>query len=142
MSRDKSLESPFSKLTQIGIVVKDMDETIKKLSAFGIGPFEHRAVPEGAKEYYKGKPMEATFKIIAVTLGGIELEFIQPVDGDSPHMEFLKEKGEGIQHLGFSSDNLETDVTKLSENGASIQMESDLGLLKVAYGYEYSRVGV
>lgn len=133
MNSDKKSKSPFSKLTQIGIVVKDMDKTIEKLSAFGIGPFEHRAVPAGGKEYYKGKLIEATFKIAAVNLGGIELEFIQPIDGDSPHMEFLKEKGEGIQHLAFASDNLENDIARLSENGASVQMESDLGMLKVAY---------
>jgi methylmalonyl-CoA/ethylmalonyl-CoA epimerase len=129
-SNDKST---FSKLVQIGIVVKDMDGTIKKLSAFGIGPFEHRSVPEGAKEYYKGKPMEASFKIAAVKLGGVELEFIQPVEGDSPHMDFLEEKGEGIQHLAFAVDNLEQDIEDLKEKGASVQMQSDLGLLKVAY---------
>ena len=133
MTSEKNSKSPFSKLTQIGIVVKDMDRTIEKLSAFGIGPFEHRAVPAGAKEYYKGKLMDASFKIAAVSLGGIELEFIQPVDGDSPHMDFLKEKGEGIQHLAFASDNLEKDTARLIENGASVQMESDLGILKVAY---------
>lgn len=133
MSEESSGNSPFSKLVQIGIVVKDMEETIKKLTAFGIGPFEHRSVPEGAKEYYKGKPMEAIFKIAAVNVGGIELEFIQPVDGDSPHMEFLKEKGEGIQHLAFAVDNLDKDIDNLKEKGASIQMQSDLGPLKVAY---------
>lgn len=133
MSEESSKKSPFSKLTQIGIIVKDMDETINKLSAFGIGPFEHRSVPDGAKEFYKGKPMEATFKIAAVNLGGVELEFIQPLKGESPHKDFLDEKGEGIQHIAFAVDNLERDVEKLKENGASVQMESDLGMLKVAY---------
>ncbi len=123
----------FSKLTQIGIVVKDMDETIKKLSSFGIGPFERRFVPEGAKEYYNGKPMDGTFKIAAVNLGGVELEFIQPVEGDSPHMNFLKEKGEGIQHIAFAVDDLKNNVEDLKKKGASVQMESDLGMLKVAY---------
>lgn len=133
MTEENNKKSPFSKLTQIGIVVKDMDETIKKLSAFGIGPFEHRAVPAGAKEWYKDKPMEATFKITAVNLGGMELEFIQPVDGDSPHKEFLEKKGEGIQHLAFSVDNLDEDIENLKGKGASVQMHSDLGPLKVAY---------
>ena len=126
-------KSTFSKLVQIGIIVKDMDATIERLSSYGIGPFEHRAVPAGAKEWYRGKPMEATFRITAVNLGGVELEFIQPLDGDSPHRDFLDNKGEGIQHLAFSVDNLEDDIKKLEEKGASVQMKSDLGILKVAY---------
>ena len=133
MPEESTARSTFSKLVQIGIVVKSMEETIKRLSAFGIGPFEHRSVPEGAKEYYRGRPMEASFKIAAVKLGGIELEFIQPVSGKSPHQDFLDEKGEGIQHLAFAVDNLKEDVELLKENGASVQMESDLGPLKVAY---------
>jgi len=133
MTEENNNKSPFSKLMQIGIVVKDMDETIRKLKSFGLGPFESRSVPAGAKEWYKGKPMNATFKISAVNVGGIELEFIQPVEGDSPHQAFLDEKGEGIQHIAFAVDNLKEDVEKLKENGASVQMESDLGMLKVAY---------
>ena len=133
MSGERSDKSVFSKLVQIGVIVKDMNETIKRLQSYGIGPFEHRAVPAGAKEYYKGNPMEATFKIAAVNVGGVELEFIQPVDGDSPHMEFLKEKGEGIQHLAFAVDNLDEDIENLKKKGASVQMQSDLGPLRVAY---------
>lgn len=125
--------SPFSKLTQIGIIVKDMDTTIEKLSALGIGPFEHRSVPPGAKEWYRDKPMNATFKIAAVNVGGVELEFIQPLEGESPHRAFLDEKGEGIQHLAFAVENLEEDINNLKEKGASVQMKSDLGMLKVAY---------
>lgn len=133
MTEKSSGSSTFSRLTQIGIVVKDMGSTINRLSSYGIGPFEHRAVPAGAKEWYRGKPMDASFKIAAVNLGGVELEFIQPVAGDSPHQDFLNEKGEGIQHLAFAVDDLEKDIENLTKNGASVQMKSDLGILKVAY---------
>ena len=133
MSNEMNANQTFSKPLQIGIVVKDMNKTIERLTSYGIGPFEHRAVPERAKEYYKGKPMEATFKISAVNLGGMELEFIQPVEGDSPHMEFLKKKGEGIQHIAFAVGNLDENIENLIEKGASVQMQSDLGPLKVAY---------
>ena len=133
MTEKSSGSSTFSRLTQIGIVVKDMGSTINRLSSYGIGPFEHRAVPAGAKEWYRGKPMDASFKIAAVNLGGVELEFIQPVAGDSPHQDFLNKKGEGIQHLAFATDDLEKDIENLTKNGASVQMKSDLGVLKVAY---------
>ena len=133
MTGENKKKSPFSKLTQIGVVVKDMDVTIKKLTSFGIGPFEHRSIPAEAKEWYRDKPLNATFKIAAANVGGVELEFIQPVEGESPHQAFLDEKGEGIQHLAFAVENLEEDIEKLKENGASVQLKADLGKLKVAY---------
>ncbi len=133
MNETGNHKSPFSKLVQIGIVVKDMDATIKSLTSFGIGPFEHRSVPAGAKEWYQGKPMNATFKIAAANVGGVELEFIQPVDGESPHRTFLDEKGEGIQHLAFAVEKLDKNIEDLTRKGASVQMQSDLGILKVAY---------
>ena len=133
MTEEINKKSPFSKLTQIGVVVKDMDATINKLVSFDIGPFEHRSVPAEAKEYYRDKPLNATFKIASANVGGVELELIQPVEGESPHQAFLDEKGEGIQHLAFAVENLEEDIQKLKENGASVQLKADLGILKVAY---------
>ena len=133
MTEKNKKKSPFSKLTQIGIVVKDMDATLKKLTSFGIGPFEHRSIPAEAKEWYRDKPLNATFKIAAANVGGVELELIQPVEGESPHQAFLDEKGEGIQHLAFAVENLEEDIEKLQENGASVQLKADLGKLQVAY---------
>jgi methylmalonyl-CoA/ethylmalonyl-CoA epimerase len=133
MNEENKKKSPFSKLTQIGIVVKDMDMTLRKLASFGIGPFEHRSIPAEAKEWYRDKPLNATFKISSVNVGGVELEFIQPVEGESPHQAFLDEKGEGIQHLAFAVENLEEDIEKFKENGASVQLKADLGKIKVAY---------
>lgn len=110
MTEENNKKSSFSKLTQVGIVVKDMDATIKKLTSFGIGPFEHRSIPAEAREWYRDKPMNASFRIAAVNVGGVELEFIQPVEGESPHQAFLDQKGEGIQHLAFAVENLEEDI--------------------------------
>ena len=133
MTEKNNKKSPFSKLTQIGIVVKDMDATIKKLASFGIGPFEHRSIPAEAKEWYRDKPLNASFKIAAANVGGVELEFIQPIQGESPHQAFLDEKGEGIQHLAFAVEDLEGDIGNLKKNGASVLLKADLGRVKVAY---------
>ncbi len=45
-------------LSHVGIVVKDLEQTVKTLEALGIGPFEKRTPPEGAEGlYFRGKPM-------------------------------------------------------------------------------------
>ena len=34
-------------------------------------------------------------------MGSLEIELIQPLEGQSPHKEFLDSKGEGIHHIAF-----------------------------------------
>ena len=77
---------------------------------------------------------QATFKIAGVNFGGLDLELIQPVDGDSPHMEFLKNHGEGVQHIGFAVDDVDKEVKALKEKGAKVQLRAELPpRMKIAY---------
>ena len=61
------------------------------------------------------------------------LELIQPLDGEWPHGEFLEQKGEGIQHLGFLVDNLEEGVKGLTDKGSDILLKSQRQDGGVAY---------
>ncbi len=133
MNNNKEAKSPFSKLVQVGVVVKDMDKTIEQLTSLGMGPFETRAIPTDAEEWFGDKRMNAKFKICGAMVGGIDLELIQPLEGESPHQEFLDKKGEGIQHLAFAVDDLDSEVEALTTKGAKVQMRADLSILKVAY---------
>src|SRR5512133_865896 len=96
----------FNTFVQIGVVVADLDETIKNLGEiFGIGPF--RVIdwpPEGRtdiRKYYYGEPGNFTARMAFTELGPVELELIQPVEGESIWADFLREKGGGIHHLRF-----------------------------------------
>ena len=59
MNNNQEVKSPFSKLVQVGVVVKDMDKTIEQLTALGMGPFETRAIPPDAEEWFGNKRMNA-----------------------------------------------------------------------------------
>ena len=48
---------------------------------------------------YYGRPTRFSFKVASLMLGGVVLEMIEPIDGDSIFRDFLKEHGEGIQHV-------------------------------------------
>jgi methylmalonyl-CoA/ethylmalonyl-CoA epimerase len=119
-------KSTFTRFVHIGVVVKDMNKTIERLTALGIGPFKPRIVPPDAKETYRGKPFipGERVKIQITQIGNIELELIQPIKGESPHQEFLEQKGEGIQHLGFFIDNLKEEVDRLTAEGSTIMLTS------------------
>jgi len=126
MTTKASGKSTFTRLAHIGMVVRDMDKTIERLTALGIGPFKPRILPADARETYRGKPFQPAKRVtIQITrIGNMELELIQPIEGESPHQEFLDKKGEGIQHLGFMVDNLEEDVQRLTAEGSSILLTS------------------
>ncbi len=42
---ENTKESPFTKVIQIGIVIRDMDKTIERLTSLGIGPFQEMTLP-------------------------------------------------------------------------------------------------
>lgn len=127
------INSPFdpANICQVGIVVKSIDETVKFYSeAFGIGPFEIREVsyPDatyfGEKAGYRGKRAFAK-------VGPVTFELIELIDGKTIHEAFLKEKGEGLHHLGFEVKNLQAAVKKAEKLGFKIiqgwQREDGLG---------------
>lgn len=116
----------FSRLMHIGMVVRDMDQAIGRFQALGIGPFKPRILPADARETYRGKPFAPAQRVTLQTaqLGGMELELIQPINGESPHREFLDQKGEGVQHLGFFVDGLKEEVARLTAAGSTVLLTS------------------
>ena len=102
---------------QIGIVVKDIDKAIEYYSStFSWGPFEVREVKLDGFTY-KGKTGSCRLKLAFAKSGPIEIELIQVLEGETPHTEFLREKGEGLQHLRFRVDDLDKMLAELAKEG-------------------------
>jgi methylmalonyl-CoA/ethylmalonyl-CoA epimerase len=112
------------KLKQVGVVVRDLDKAVTRLQSLGFGPFESRILPPKREEWYRGKPFLVDVKISMANLGDVQLELIQPTQGESPHKQFLDEKGEGIQHVMFGVDDFEKEVAALTEKGASVVLKA------------------
>lgn len=125
MSQIPPEKSPFTNLIQIGMVVKDIDKTIERLAVLGIGPFYAKMPPPSARSLFRSQPFAAAGRVIiqATRMGNVELELIQPVQGDSPHREFLEAKGEGIQHVAFAVDDLDGAVNDLTAKGSSVILD-------------------
>jgi len=119
-------KTTFSRPMHIGMVVRDMDKAIERFKALGIGPFKPRILPADARETYRGKPFVPAQRVaIQITqIGNMELELIQPISGESPHREFLAQKGEGVQHLGFFVDDLKEEVDRLTAAGSTVLLTS------------------
>ena len=118
----KNLTRPVIKigeLWQVCFVVHDLDKTMKSLwSTFGIGPWNvyiRDPNSNSGGEYisdmtYYGKPARFGYTMATTRsdLDGIKMELIQPGEGDNIYRDFIRDHGEGIQHLGwYVVDNLE-----------------------------------
>jgi len=113
-------ESPFSKVAQIGVIVRDMDKAIEYYQSLGIGPFEPLKTTSTDRKAY-GKPAPEVKNLVRVAqMGQVQFELVQPVSGESVQKEFLESRGEGINHLGFLVDDLDNEVAKLVEKGFKV----------------------
>jgi methylmalonyl-CoA epimerase len=96
----------LEKIDHIGIVVKNLDETVEILSkAFGFAVTESISAPDGE------------FKTALVSSGGVRLELIQPLEARGSIAKFLENKGGGIHHLSFKVDNIEDELHSLESKG-------------------------
>lgn len=109
---------------QIGIVVRDLEQTTRLLtSLFGIGPFSFIEWPNRAdsKYFYRGKEEHIKIRQAFVQIGPLELELIQPLEGErNAYYEFLAQKGGGIHHILFEVEDMAQTVRCLAADQVEV----------------------
>lgn len=110
-------------VTQVGVVVRDVEQVARRLTELGFGPFNTMTLPPDRQELFRGKPALADARIMGTRMGGIQLELIQPTAKESPHKEFLETKGEGLQHIMVAVDDIETEIKRLTDKGCTVLLD-------------------
>ena len=59
-------------------------------------------------------------KAALVRVGASQLEFIQPIDNENGVAKFIDRKGEGVHHICFEVDNLESKLKDLDLAGVQL----------------------
>jgi catechol 2,3-dioxygenase-like lactoylglutathione lyase family enzyme len=95
-------------MDQVGFVVRDMEAALALYDPL-FGPFEVQDYGE-INYRYRGSDEDARLLIAFGHSGDIEIELIQWLSGGTPHKEFLDAGREGIHHLRFRVDNVESLV--------------------------------
>jgi len=121
MAHENSVSS--WKVTQVGVVVKDAEKVAQRLTELGFGPFETMKLPPGRQELFRGKPALADAKIMGAPFGGLQIELVQPLALESPHREYLNSKGEGIQHVLVTVDDIEKEIKRLTDKGCTVLLD-------------------
>jgi len=114
----------INKIDHIGIVVKDADEALKTYTEmFGFEVVEEMGGPGGE------------FKAVLIRAGNITLEFLQPLTGEGSFAKFLKERGGGLHHVSFATNNINNDLKTLKAQGRKLLNEEPMSLpsAKIAF---------
>jgi len=96
----------FQKIEHIGIAVKDLESANRMfgaLSEIGLLKIE-KVESEGV--------MTSFFKV-----GETKIEFLQSLDPDSAISKFIEKNGEGLHHIAFEVDDIESEMERLKETG-------------------------
>ena len=59
-------------------------------------------------------------KAALVRVGASQLEFIQPIDNENGVAKFIDRRGEGVHHICFEVDNLESKLNELDLAGVQL----------------------
>ncbi len=124
----------IEKISQIGIVVKDMDKAIKFYEeVMGIGPFNVLPREPETCELH-GKETHFQLKTGFAFVGGMQVELIQVMDGISAHSEYLeKHPNGGMHHIAVYTEDLEADLEKYGKAGVEIIAKGEYMRTKWAY---------
>ena len=59
-------------------------------------------------------------KAALVRVGASQMEFIQPIDNENGVAKFIERRGEGVHHICFEVDNLESKLNDLDLAGVQL----------------------
>jgi len=102
----------FRGLHHIGVLVRDARAAAERLRPLGL--------EVSAWEDYGPELLRIAF----IHLGGVLLELIEPLTADGFNAEWLRQRGEGIQHIALHVDDIHAAIAVLKEHGISLQDET------------------
>lgn len=124
-------------VTQIGIIVHDIEKTAKAYADF-LGQDMPAITVTGTYEQclteFYGRPTAARAKLAFLHVGGkLDIELIEPDMNESVWREFLVKRGEGVQHIAFVIDGMKELTEKLQRSGMPLTMRGEYTGGRFAY---------
>ncbi|SDW19254.1 methylmalonyl-CoA epimerase [Aequorivita viscosa] len=96
----------MKKIEHIGIAVKSILEANKIYEALlGVAPYKSEKV--------ESEGVETSF----FKCGESKIELLEATNPDSPIAKFIEKRGEGIHHIAFAVENIESEMARLQKEG-------------------------
>lgn len=124
----------IKQIDHIGIAVKDL-ETASRYYQESLGLELH------GTEVVESQKVKTAF----FAAGDVHIELLEATSPDSPIAKFIEKKGEGIHHIAFRTDNIESQLGKAKDSGVALIHEVPIdgaGDKLVAFLHPKSTYGV
>lgn len=128
---DFSGEPVLTGIIRVGIVVKDLDATLKTYKdEFNVGPWKivdyNKDSVKGMKVF--GESSNCSYKVATTKIGETEFELIQPVDNNSIFAEYsrLSPGGEGFHNLTYKVSDFEKAKARFRDIGVPIAQSGSI----------------
>ena len=134
-------------LAQIAWVVKDIETTLRffqDVMGISFSKVDTIRVKEFGATYY-GKPSNAESLVAMAYSGGIFIELIQPVSGNSVFQDYLdKNPAGGIQHYAYSIPVTKLDkvISEFADKGFSVISSFDHPIAKIVFFDTRKEIGI
>ena len=113
-------------ITQVALVVKDLDRTVENYwKFFGIGPWHFYTYcrPLVKEMSYYGKPADYKMRIALSYFGPTRIELIKVMEGDTLHKDFIEHHGYGVQHFGLLVEDMDEAIVQANAAGFRVIMD-------------------
>lgn len=121
----------FTKTMQIGIVVRDLDATMRKyVDEYGIGPWKiYEFNAKDLREY--GQPVKRSWRLAVAMVGQLQWELIEPLDDESIYARFLAEKGGGAHHVAVAAQSFDEMLATEAKRGIDVVLSGEFEGVRV-----------
>lgn len=115
--------APFVDFDHVGVMVRDIEKAMVYYSALGlVGEWSWWGPAFTEVREYGALVDGSTYKpeVRLATIGNSVIELIQPGEPHSLWHRFIKQHGDGVQHIGFRTDDIDRDEAILVERGVKV----------------------
>jgi methylmalonyl-CoA/ethylmalonyl-CoA epimerase len=104
----------FTRIDHIGIAVRDLDKSITWYeTTFGL--------TVAAREVHEEQGVREAMLLVAdAPQGSSYVQLLEPTREDSPVGKFLARRGEGIHHVGYGVDDVDSAMAAIAEQGVRL----------------------
>ncbi len=122
----------LDRLNHIGVAVRDIEKTKDFLKKNFEAEILHEMVSEGQG-----------FRSTLVSLGELKFELMAPIETGGIVAEFINQRGEGIHHLSFQVEDLQSTASFFEQEGLkSIKVPSEIPGIKAIFLHPKSFFGI
>ncbi len=89
----------------VGIAVRHLEPAVERYRRFGLRLDYTDTVPDSA------------VRVAFLSAGGVHVELVEPLDPKGTVARFLENRGEGLHHLAFLTDDIVAELARLAKDG-------------------------